>query len=149
MLFNICTYITRYSTWYLNCLISLFFFFKQKTAYDMRISDWSSDVCSSDLQGHAALAVPLDAGDFRTAETTAAGDADAAGAQPHGRLHRTLHGAAEGNATLELLRDITGDQLGIQFRRADLDDVQRHQSEKSAVGKRGDHTCRSWGRANQ
>src|SRR3546814_9646316 len=31
-------------------LFSLFFFFKQKTAYEMRISDWSSDVCSSDLQ---------------------------------------------------------------------------------------------------
>src|SRR3546814_4203395 len=30
--------------------IYLFFFFKQKTAYDMRISDWSSDVCSSDLR---------------------------------------------------------------------------------------------------
>src|SRR3546814_19115357 len=30
-----------------------FFFFKQKTAYDMRISDWSSDVCSSDLRDHA------------------------------------------------------------------------------------------------
>src|SRR3546814_7788675 len=30
------------------CLI--FFFFRQKTAYEMRISDWSSDVCSSDLQ---------------------------------------------------------------------------------------------------
>src|SRR3546814_4445809 len=29
----------------------LFFFFKQKTAYEMRISDWSSDVCSSDLYG--------------------------------------------------------------------------------------------------
>src|SRR3546814_10792965 len=29
------------------CLV--FFFFKQKTAYEMRISDWSSDVCSSDL----------------------------------------------------------------------------------------------------
>src|SRR3546814_4071813 len=28
---------------------SVFFFFKQKTAYEMRISDWSSDVCSSDL----------------------------------------------------------------------------------------------------
>src|SRR3546814_4742549 len=28
-----------------------FFFFKQKTAYEMRISDWSSDVCSSDLAG--------------------------------------------------------------------------------------------------
>src|SRR3546814_4831596 len=31
------------------CVFFLFFFFKQKTAYDMRISDWSSDVCSSDL----------------------------------------------------------------------------------------------------
>src|SRR3546814_5297135 len=31
------------------CFI-LFFFFKQKTAYEMRISDWSSDVCSSDLR---------------------------------------------------------------------------------------------------
>src|SRR3546814_13454218 len=33
------------------CLLvcCLFFFFKQKTAYEMRISDWSSDVCSSDL----------------------------------------------------------------------------------------------------
>src|SRR3546814_10538951 len=29
--------------------VCLFFFFKQKTAYEMRISDWSSDVCSSDL----------------------------------------------------------------------------------------------------
>src|SRR3546814_16688234 len=31
------------------CVIVFFFFFKQKTAYEMRISDWSSDVCSSDL----------------------------------------------------------------------------------------------------
>src|SRR3546814_4694840 len=30
-------------------IITVFFFFKQKTAYEMRISDWSSDVCSSDL----------------------------------------------------------------------------------------------------
>src|SRR3546814_5706984 len=33
----------------------MFFFFKQKTAYEMRISDWSSDVCSSDLAELAAL----------------------------------------------------------------------------------------------
>src|SRR3546814_6013735 len=32
-----------------------FFFFKQKTAYEVRISDWSSDVCSSDLQGLFAI----------------------------------------------------------------------------------------------
>src|SRR3546814_6685472 len=31
------------------CSLFWFFFFKQKTAYEMRISDWSSDVCSSDL----------------------------------------------------------------------------------------------------
>src|SRR3546814_7957995 len=31
------------------CCCCVFFFFKQKTAYEMRISDWSSDVCSSDL----------------------------------------------------------------------------------------------------
>src|SRR3546814_3919893 len=31
------------------CFFDFFFFFKQKTAYEMRISDWSSDVCSSDL----------------------------------------------------------------------------------------------------
>src|SRR3546814_3867630 len=31
------------------CIV-VFFFFKQKTAYEMRISDWSSDVCSSDLR---------------------------------------------------------------------------------------------------
>src|SRR3546814_8379769 len=30
-------------------LFNIFLFFKQKTAYEMRISDWSSDVCSSDL----------------------------------------------------------------------------------------------------
>src|SRR3546814_3590120 len=34
---------------YVDYFPSMFFFFKQKTAYEMRISDWSSDVCSSDL----------------------------------------------------------------------------------------------------
>src|SRR3546814_17799704 len=36
-----------------------FFFFKQKTAYEMRISDWSSDVCSSDLLYLQPAAAPL------------------------------------------------------------------------------------------
>src|SRR3546814_3956677 len=35
--------------WFRFICIFFFFFFKQKTAYEMRISDWSSDVCSSDL----------------------------------------------------------------------------------------------------
>src|SRR3546814_5366056 len=36
----------------------MFVVFKQKTAYDMRISDWSSDVCSSDLTSVVVIAVP-------------------------------------------------------------------------------------------
>src|SRR3546814_2492452 len=40
---------------YVVICIFLFFFFKQKTAYEMRISDWSSDVCSSDLRMPPAL----------------------------------------------------------------------------------------------
>src|SRR3546814_6020849 len=42
--------------------ITLFFFvFKQKTAYEMRISDWSSDVCSSDLGEFRVILAPVDA----------------------------------------------------------------------------------------
>src|SRR3546814_2659783 len=37
-----------------SCIV-MFFFIKQKTAYEMRISDWSSDVCSSDLQAPVRL----------------------------------------------------------------------------------------------
>src|SRR3546814_3477313 len=45
----------------------MFFFFKQKTAYEMRISDWSSDVCSSDLGLPAAVRDLHRAGDPRSA----------------------------------------------------------------------------------
>src|SRR3546814_7664825 len=45
-------------------MVVLCFFFKQKTAYEMRISDWSSDVCSSDLAvlGAAAVAIGAEIG---------------------------------------------------------------------------------------
>src|SRR3546814_1403785 len=43
------------------CFFLVFFFFKQKTAYEMRISDWSSDVCSSDLV--VRLCIPCRSGD--------------------------------------------------------------------------------------
>src|SRR3546814_5209345 len=52
-----------YSTsWFFyNCVMCyLFFFFKQKTAYEMRISDWSSDVCSSDLFEPESARLPPD-----------------------------------------------------------------------------------------
>src|SRR3546814_4589571 len=38
-----------YYGYFMLCFRCIFFFFKQKTAYELRISDWSSDVCSSDL----------------------------------------------------------------------------------------------------
>src|SRR3546814_6413655 len=44
----------------------MFFFFNQKSAYEMRISDWSSDVCSSDLKSRQWL----EAGDFSSASAT-------------------------------------------------------------------------------
>src|SRR3546814_8478256 len=65
------------------CVVCLFFVFKQKTAYEMRISDWSSDVCSSDLDlagdpyrtAHAArmLGHALDCG-FTTVRDIGGGD---------------------------------------------------------------------------
>src|SRR3546814_149917 len=57
MLFNYCCYILFlvYSKILSVCIwFVFFFFFKQKTAYEMRISDWSSDVCSSDLEWEEA-----------------------------------------------------------------------------------------------
>src|SRR3546814_3599840 len=41
-------------------MFGLFFFFKQKAAYEMRISDWSSDVCSSDLVTRLATFIALE-----------------------------------------------------------------------------------------
>src|SRR3546814_6399645 len=49
--------------YYIVCVL-VFFFFKQKTAYEMRISDWSSDVCSSDLDVGAGGSNPLSPTNF-------------------------------------------------------------------------------------
>src|SRR3546814_15808461 len=64
----------------------MFFFFKQKTAYEMRISDWSSDVCSSDL-------APPHAGIVRTRASAVGGwiSAEAASASTRGRAVMTRH----------------------------------------------------------
>src|SRR3546814_1623479 len=46
---SISMYVVFESVLFICLWLRFFFFFKQKTAYEMRISDWSSDVCSSDL----------------------------------------------------------------------------------------------------
>src|SRR3546814_15697927 len=47
-------------------VVRVLFFYKQKTAYEMRISDWSSDVCSSDLQRRYRLAAQIRGAPIRT-----------------------------------------------------------------------------------
>src|SRR3546814_10776732 len=49
-------------------LFCFFVFFKQKTAYEMRISDWSSDVCSSDLQRIKRSQTAFGAGNMQRGE---------------------------------------------------------------------------------
>src|SRR3546814_663418 len=71
-LFVVFVHVFFYFPSYLIYLM-VFFFFKQKTAYEMRISDWSSDVCSSDL----ALAEGIDHGPLPCAILEPGDDADA------------------------------------------------------------------------
>src|SRR3546814_8155077 len=52
--------------------LCVFFFFKQKTAYEMRISDWSSDVCSSDLAPIGVQSVVHPDGELATARAAEA-----------------------------------------------------------------------------
>src|SRR3546814_5658669 len=105
----------------------LVFFFKQKTAYEMRISDWSSDVCSSDLIARDFVDRNRDFLDFRRCRTDLlrlmlgrfgqmhrgrlrllrrCGDL-------HGRLVDRLHQAAQGfDREVDRVRDRAGNFLG-------------------------------------
>src|SRR3546814_10598376 len=75
----------------------IFFFFKQKTAYEMRISDWSSDVCSSDLAPErypAAAALRLAPGSARTdgiGRRAGLRSGDGRGAEGAGQRRRDPH----------------------------------------------------------
>src|SRR3546814_3566350 len=99
--------------WWFVCIY--FFFFKQKTAYEMRISDWSSDVCSSDLaRRFVARQVPdaLDLDALCADEVAEVADRD----------------------MVDVRRFVPGD--GEQPRH-------RHRSEERRVGKECVSTCRS------
>src|SRR3546814_9110141 len=80
----------------------LFFFFKQKTAYEMRISDWSSDVCSSDL------AVDHRSGSGRTGEGCGP---ESGGGRCLRRLLRSC-AATEGGGGDGVVRDPHGGRYG-------------------------------------
>src|SRR3546814_19674624 len=118
---------------------SFFFFFKQKTAYEVRISDWSSDVCSSDLDGADVAERHGDVG---------------AGAGRHGKA---LVGIGETELERQVFRRVAAvvDVDLVQRRRVELEVVraavglmQRHiigdqRSEERRVGKEGVSTWRS------
>src|SRR3546814_13812353 len=78
------------------CVFSFFFFFKQKTAYEMRISDWSSDVCSSDLDGDRSA----DA-DLRLQLYAAAMGFDELAGERKAEAQRPLLATARGDGALE------------------------------------------------
>src|SRR3546814_1904757 len=73
-------------------LLFFFFFFKQKTAYEVRISDWSSDVCSSDLVEMIGVQ-PAQAGDVDAVPVNHPGMIDQA--QDERRLDREGHIASK------------------------------------------------------
>src|SRR3546814_8909433 len=114
-------------------LFFVFFFFKQKTAYEMRISDWSSDVCSSDLSAamsaaHEQTVPPHGHGEQR----------------PHVHGHDHGHGDEGAHGTLKGY--MTGFLLSVVLTAIPfwivMGDVS---SEERRVGKGGGSTCRARG----
>src|SRR3546814_2043164 len=82
-------------------LVDVVFFFKQKTAYEMRISDWSSDVCSSDLGGIMRAVHDKIEGPFAIEENIALYGMVAGDATLHRGIRFILHGTITGNLTIE------------------------------------------------
>src|SRR3546814_5311070 len=95
----------------LSVMLCCFFFFKQKTAYEMRISDWSSDVCSSDLYEEIPADLADKAAEYREklVELAVEQDDDA--------MEAYLEGTVPAVATLkELIRKGTLAQAFVPFR---------------------------------
>src|SRR3546814_4583209 len=117
------------------CCLVLIFFFKQKTAYEMRISDWSSDVCSSDLirasvEDSPAMTLNLPGRDRRQSAMSGSETRDA-------RLTLSLSGT-----NLERAGDYNQRIVLQAIRLTD------ERSEERRVGKECGSTCRSRGSPN-
>src|SRR3546814_6709266 len=107
------------------------FFFKQKTAYEMRISDWSSDVCSSDLLREAAAAL-VDLGQHQV-RLDVFGIVGNTGLQAPGQQRNLFRpaGVAVGERHV---RQVGGAELEVEA---------EPRSEERRVGKECVRTCRS------
>src|SRR3546814_4464340 len=106
----------------MHIIFLFFFFFKQKTAYEMRISDWSSDVCSSDLRRQpVGAASPGERTEARIRRGVGAGADQTAQRGDRGKQHEMIELPAAGC----------------------LVQHQRTRSEERRVGKECVNTCRS------
>ena len=85
------------------------------------------------MKRHTPFAVPLNTRNLGAVQAARTHDLDALGAQTHCVLHRTLHGTAEHDPLLELLRDRIGNQLRIRFGLANLFDVHMHRHLQQAL----------------
>src|SRR3546814_9276637 len=117
-------------------VLLLIFFVKQKTAYEMRISDWSSDVCSSDLkEGFDEGNLIADSGKYQGIR------GECMQAPADGRMIRDDHTRPQAFAEIHVLREREvfvrnhGQYLAIGFLRSD----------ERREGKEGVSTCRSGG----
>src|SRR5450631_2673239 len=90
----------------------------------LRFGETVVDIRAQRVEWHASFAIPLAACDFDAVQTPRAHDLDSLRAEAHRVLHRALHGAAEHDALLELLRDRVGDELRVDLGLADLLDVE-------------------------
>src|SRR3546814_11432522 len=91
-------------------MFSVFFFFKQKTAYEMRISDWSSDVCSSDLRRRmcpAYIAGLIGPGDRKSVQPMASRASEIG----YDQLHHFVAAGVWGSAPLEKVLVQEADRL--------------------------------------
>src|SRR4051812_44423907 len=83
------------------------------------------DIAAKRVERHAPFTIPFGARDLGAAEPSRTCNADSFRAKTQRRLNGALHRTAERNPALELVGNRLGDELGIDLRLADLDDVQR------------------------
>src|SRR3546814_19893421 len=126
----------------------MFFFFKQKTAYEMRISDWSSDVCSSDLDERGIEPAGRGRGNPEQVIAVAARRSDKI-VDPHVlieiRARRPAIAPAVGGGGI-FPRNIAVEPRHIDFEHREIADiilVGGESSEERRVGKECVRTCRS------
>src|SRR3546814_11715960 len=112
-------------------VVFCFFFFKQKTAYEMRISDWSSDVCSSDLVRRPLCIIDIEF-HFHFRALTVVDDRSSAGIQ-----YREI-----GNRTIRRSRGCNEELAAVDLSLEYILDIGRR-SEERRVGKECVSPCRS------